>query len=437
MRSEGGATPKAPAFRWPVGVHPAGALQVFTRSPRASASSSSGASSGASLPGIVVARGLKELGAHRLALDDLAAESLERNVFYESILAEPAVRSFGGGKQLQFVLVYRADPGAPRRAPRLVGFFPFERTTRYRGLPIPALMSFQHLHCFLCTPLVRREGARRTFAALFDWLIEESGATLVELRSIAADGPVHQLVVEELYGRRRPFWLSDWSTRALFRPGHDAESYLRDAISGLALKEARRKEKRLGEQGRLHWRELEPGEDARPGLSDFLRLEASGWKGRGQSALACSEAEREFFVSAATAAHELGRLMLLGLYLDDRPLALKCNFLSGDGGFAFKIAFDEAYRAFSPGFLLELENIRRLHRRPDLRWMDSCADAQHAMINRLWPGRRTMATVLFATGRAPGDLLVSLMPLLRWARHTLIPRSRRGSRAGLVDGAST
>ena len=426
MRADGSAAPGVTAFGPVVSAHPDEMPQVFTPSARPAPIDAS--------PQIVIARGFEELTRHRLALDDLAADTLERNVFYESILAEPAVRGFGAGRRLEFVFVYRSDPGAPRRPPQLVGFFPFERLARYRGFPVSVLASFKHLHCFLCTPLVRREGASRTFAALFDWLIGESGAALVELRSIAADGPVHQLLVQELHGRRRPFWLGDWSTRALFQPGDDAEGYLRGAISGLALKEVRRKEKRLRDQGRLVWRELEPGEDARPWLSDFLRLEASGWKGRGKSALACSEAEREFFVSAAAAAHERGRLMLLGLFLDDRPLALKCNFLSGDGGFAFKIAFDEAYRAYSPGFLLEVENVRRLHQRPAVRWMDSCADAQHAMINRLWPGRRTMATVLFATGRAPGELLVSLMPLLRWGRRKLTWPSRR-SRPDTVEGS--
>ena len=102
--------------------------------------------------------------------------------------------------------MYRSDPGAPQRPPRLCGFFPFERRARYRGLPIAALVSFKHLHCFLCTPLVRREGASATFAAAFDWLIGESGASVVELRSIAAEGPVHQLLVEQLHARRRPFW---------------------------------------------------------------------------------------------------------------------------------------------------------------------------------------------------------------------------------------
>ena len=374
---------------------------------------------GDAAPRVTVVHSLDELREHWPAVDDLAADALEPNVFYESFLAEPALRCLGRGKQLEIACVYGSNPDAPQLAPKLFGFFPFERVAWYRGWPVPALISFQHVHCSLGTPLVRREAASETFAAVFDWLIERSGVGLVELSTLSADGPAHQLLVHELYARRRPFWLRDWSTRALFQAGRDAESYLRSAISGLALKEARRKERRLGEQGRLVWRELAPGEDARPWLTEFLRLEASGWKGRRQSALACSDGEHEFFVSGALAAHKLGRLMLLGLFLDDRPLALKCNFLAGDGGFAFKIAFDEAYAAFSPGFLLEVENVRRLHRIPTLRWMDSCADARHAMINRLWPGRRTMATVLFATGRPRGELTMALMPLFRWARHRL------------------
>ena len=409
--------------------------RVFTRASHRTRERPPAAPSGA--PQIVVVRSIDELVEHRAELDQLTADSAETNVFYESILAEPAVRSFGAGRRLELVLVYRSDPGAPQWPARLCGFFPFERPTSYWGLPVATLVSFQHMHCFLCTPLVRRDDAERTVAAALDWLIGESGATLVELRSIAAEGVVHQLLVEQLHARRRTLWVRDWSTRAFFKPAEDAESYLRRAISGLALKEVRRKEKRLGEQGRLRWRELEPGEDAAPWLRAFVELEASGWKGRERSALACSESEQEFFVNAATAAHDLGQLMVLGLFLDDRPLALKCNFLSGDGGFAFKIAFDEAYRAFSPGFLLEIENVRRLHRRPDIRWMDSCADAEHAMINRLWPARRTMATVLFATGPAPGDLLVSLMPLLRWGHRKLSRWPRQASRAEATRGEPT
>src|SRR5215471_5948858 len=239
--------------------------RVFTGASHRTRERPPAAPSGA--PQIVVVRSIDELAEHRAELDHLAADSAETNVFYESILAESAVRSFGAGRRLELVLVYRPDPGAPQRPARLCGFFPFER-------PVATLVSFRHMHCFLCTPLVRRDDAERTVAAALDWLIDESGATLVELRSIAAEGVVHQLLVEQLHARRRTLWVRDWSTRAFFERAEDAEGYLRRAISGLALKEVRRKEKRLGEQGRLRWRELEPGEDVAPWLRGFLELEA-------------------------------------------------------------------------------------------------------------------------------------------------------------------
>ena len=49
--------------------------------------------------------------------------------------------------------------------------------------------------------------------------------------------------------------------------------------------------------------------------------------------------------------------------------------------------------------------------------MDSCAVADHPMINRLWTERRAVQSLTLATGRAPGDLLVSLMPLGRWLKR--------------------
>src|SRR3546814_1448935 len=60
------------------------------------------------------------------------------------------------------------------------------------------------------------------------------------------------------------------------------------------------------------------------------------------------------------------------------------NFLMGRGGFSFKIAFDETMSRFSPGVLIEIDNLRRVLNRDDLDWMDSCAAAAPLMINTLW-----------------------------------------------------
>jgi hypothetical protein len=116
--------------------------------------------------------------------------------------------------------------------------------------------------------------------------------------------------------------------------------------------------------------------------------------------------------------------MMLGLFLNGRPIALKCNLLAGDGSFAFKIAYDETLARYSPGVLLELFNIDYLHCRSEIRWMDSCAVPGHPMIERLWLDRRIIQDTLLSTGRGPGDFIVSFLPGLRWVKRQ-VSRPRR------------
>ena len=151
----------------------------------------------------------------------------------------------------------------------------------------------------------------------------------------------------------------------------------------------------------------------------FLACEAGGWKGREGTALACREADQIFFHAAAAAAFRRGRLLALSLEVDGRPIALCSNFLSGEGAFAFKTAFDGDFSRNSPGVLLEVELMRRLAEVRGVRWMDSCTAADNDTLNALWPDRRPMSTMLAATGRAPGG------------RGTIFGRSPPPTRTGM------
>jgi hypothetical protein len=173
----------------------------------------------------------------------------------------------------------------------------------------------------------------------------------------------------------------------------------------------------LSEVGRLDYDEIAPNADASVWIEEFLQLESSGWKGREGSAMNSNEPDRCFFKAITTEAFRRERLEMIALRLEGRPIAYKCNFLAGRASFTFKIAFDENYSQFSPGMLLEIENVRRLHAQSKIEWVDSCADPGNFMFNRLWLGRRTIQNVLVSTGKAPGDLFVSASPLFSWINH--------------------
>jgi hypothetical protein len=68
------------------------------------------------------------------------------------------------------------------------------------------------------------------------------------------------------------------------------------------------------------------------------------------------------------------------------------NFLTPPGSFSFKTVFDESYARFSPGVLIQLENLKILDD-PRIAWMDSCAAEDHPMIDSLWTERRAIVRV--------------------------------------------
>ncbi|WP_195908537.1 GNAT family N-acetyltransferase [Novosphingobium sp. Gsoil 351] len=170
-------------------------------------------------------------------------------------------------------------------------------------------------------------------------------------------------------------------------------------MRGKRRKELRRQHARLSEQGKL---KLDRHDDDRclaTWIDHFLALEASGWKGAAGSALAVHDATAGLFRDALRGAAERGRLQRLSLTLDARPIAMLANFITPPGAFSYKTAFDERFGRFSPGVLLQLENLALLENEA-IAWCDSCAAAEHPMIDGLWTERRAIGRYSVAIGGA-------------------------------------
>jgi CelD/BcsL family acetyltransferase involved in cellulose biosynthesis len=365
---------------------------------------------------VVVLEDAAALQPYVPAWDDLAAAAVEPNVFYESWMLLPALRAYGAAQPLSIVLVFANDVPRMRGQPLLCGLFPLERQSRLKGL-VPVLRFWHYLHCYLGVPLVRGGFGRECLRALFDWLGSDArGAALLECAGLSGDGSFYHLLLEYLEEHQRGSFVTESYTRALLRPG-DSDGYLERVLSGDKRKKLRRAEQRLAESGPVQYVALADDGDLDAWLSDFLRLEASGWKGREGTALSCQATDRDFFLSVARSAFQQGRLHFLALQAGGQVIAQQCNFLAGAGSFAFKVAFDEEYARFSPGVLLELENIRHVHARPQIGWMDSCSMRGESLVKHLWADRRVIHSLLVETGRSPGPFALAALPMLRWLRR--------------------
>jgi hypothetical protein len=271
----------------------------------------------------------------------------------------------------------------------------------------------------LGTPLVRADCAPDCLRALLDWLGHDSGgAAAAEFRHFPGDGRFRDALSRALRSCDMTEIATTTFTRALLRKAEDAERYIERALSRDSRKSLRRKERRLQERGTVAHVAMGPRDDPERWLDDMLRLEASGWKGRGGSAFACVEAERRFATEALMGAHARGRLQMVGVDLDGRPIARCCNLLAGAGSYAYRTAYDEAYAHYSPGIMAEIDTIRAFHELPEAQWMDSITDPDNATLNRLWLDRRVIHS-LAVGARAWGEMWVSLLPALRWMKRRL------------------
>lgn len=363
----------------------------------------------ASAPGglsIVVRRFAEPSPEFAAAWDDLALHAAEANVFAERWFVRAAARHLPYAANAEMLELW---DGAGKAADAcLIALLPLRIDPRYGRVPLPHVTNWRHHHSFLGTPLIRAGHEHAAWGALLPAIDRLAWARgLIHFEGLVEDGPVHRALVETATAIGRRCDTVHRIERAMLASALSPQAYYERTIRKKKRKEIKRLQSRLAELGTVEARRLGVDDDVGAWSDMFLALERSGWKGRAGSALASTGETASFFRDALAGAHAAGRLEIVRLDLDRRPIAMLINFLAPPGSFSFKIAFDEDYARFSPGVLVQLENLAILAR-DEIAWMDSCAVENHPMINSLWAERRPIVRVTLPLAGLRGAALFHL-----------------------------
>ena len=324
------------------------------------------------------------------AWDALARRAAEPNPFFESWYLLAALRAIDPAGTVRMLLC-EAD-GA------LIGMLPVARQPRYYGRPLPHIASWSHANCFLAAPLVATGRELEFWRALLGWADSDGGSGLfLHLSGLPLEGALHRALGTVLSEQSRIAGLVHREERALLASPQTPEDYLAASLSGKKRKELRRQRTRLAELGEIGFVREAGGDGLDAWTARFLELEQAGWKGKARSALASQTGTAALFRESLRGAVERGRLERLTLSLDGRAIAMLVNFITPPGAFSYKTTYDEDYARFSPGVLLQCENLQLLAR-PDIAWTDSCAAADHPMIDHIWRERRAVGRISIAIG---------------------------------------
>ena len=320
----------------------------------------------------------------------LARQAAEPNPFYESWFLLPALQQFDRAKKVRIASLWQGDI--------LIGLMPFSQQANYGRWPLIHVSNWLHHNAFLGEPLVK-VGAELLFWQKILGVMDNRGgkALFLHLNGIVVGGALQMALAQICSERDRTHALVNKQERAFLEGPLTAEAYFADAVRSKKRKELRRQKNRLAEMGDLKFGRQNGGIDLDQWTEEFLALESRGWKGSNGSALGCSPDTRTMFRAALQGAARAGQLELLDLRLDGAPLAMLVNFICGRGSFSFKTAFDEDFARFSPGVLLQIENLALLER-DGTDWCDSCAAEGHPMIDSLWTGRRHIGRYSVAIG---------------------------------------
>lgn len=326
----------------------------------------------------------------RHAWDALALCASEPNPFHESWYLLPALRALDPHGRVKLLRI-EVDG-------ELAGLIPLRPERKYYNWPIPQLGNWVHGNCFLGAPLVAAGLERHFWTALLDWTDRNAGtAMFLHLGVMPLDGPLYRSLQSVLADQGRLAGLVHREERAMLSSDQTPQAYFEESLSGKKRKELRRQFARLSELGEVAFERRRDDYRLVRWTEDFLALEHSGWKGTAGSALASHQATARMFKEALSGAAAQGKLERLTLTLNDEPIAMLVNFLTAPGAYSYKTAFDERYARYSPGVLVQRENLDLLEH-GEVRWCDSCASADHPMIDHIWRERRPVGRISIAIG---------------------------------------
>jgi len=327
---------------------------------------------------------------------DLLTRADVSNVLMDPVMIAASAEVFPESR-CQTLLAWRAQPGGTRQ---LTGIWAFSI-----GRPIQSAIAMNVLntppgpHRYLSAPVIDRAHLDETLHAMLDALAGDPRLPrIAALEAMVTDSPTMDALQRVLAARgTAPCTLEEFR-RPKLEAGIDGKTYFEKALSSSTRKKLRQHRRRLGEKGTLTSAVIAEPEQVRTALEDFMRIEASGWKGRQGTALLCDAQNAAFIRKSMLAMAERGRASVHALYLDGKPISMQLVVRAGAAAYTWKTAYDESYQDFSPGMLLLEDYTTAFLADKTIAYVDSCAHDDSSYMS-VWTSRQPIADIWIDTGR--------------------------------------
>jgi len=309
--------------------------------------------------------------------EDLSRNALDENPYFSPAYMLALLDNLECSSNIRALAVYQNAI--------LVGFLPFI-ADRWHWLGASSVnRAWVNPYITLTIPLVARNRAHEIVETLITAMNEQgANGSFWLFDNFNLNGPVGKLFAEILKDKNLPSKTFDEFERATLDQGSTFDQHMIDHVSKKRRRNLKRNRRRLGELGKLEMRSFTGGAELESAVEDFLTIEASGWKGQRGTALACKE-NLAAFARRAFGDNQKNPITRADvLYLNDKSIAVSLAIYTGKTAFTLKCTYDENYRTFSPGLLLEQDIIEDFLKTRWVERLDSATAPGGHVVQGLW-----------------------------------------------------
>ena len=318
------------------------------------------------------------------AWDELSVNSQLKNPFFARDSLLSALNCIDLDKQIFLVAAYQNS--------QLCTLFPIE-IKRHR-LGFRCIHIWRHQHCFLSDPLSLNEALSSTvIVELLNRL--KISCFMVERHSPMSLGQhVHsKSIINQTYRGQ----VSELKVK------HDYYSLLSSKVRS----ESKRVVKRMFRELDITYRTSNDYPEF-DWFNEYCQLEHKGWKAGVSGSILSQQDYYQYYQGFAPEALKSGKIEYQGLFIAGVPVAMSVRMIDGHSSFDIKTSFDETYKKFYPGVVLEILNLNDLQgSHYDI--VDSCTHEQNNVVNRLWPEQKIVYESVFFRNSVQGIILNKML----------------------------
>lgn len=318
--------------------------------------------------------------------DALSGNAIEDNPFFSRPVVTAGIDALGEGDGIDALVFRRHQDG------RLIGLFPFRRERFGRFIPLSDARAALNLYQPGGVPLIDKTHAAEVAERYLELLeTHRDVPSRWAFPHVELDGAFARLMRN--HAKHRGFAIHGIETYRrpiLSRDPNGFDAHIETVIGKKRAKDIQRNVRRLGALGTVRFERTTDPEQVAGRVEQFLAMEQAGWKGKKGTAFLSNPDHARF----ARRAYGGTSAVIDTLLLDEAPIAISINLGAGSTLFTPKCAFDETYRKYGPGLILEYLVIEAFYADTGFTAMNAATTTDGHVISGFWNGERPMGTLI-------------------------------------------